>query len=155
MGNCVLVDTQRNGKNSGTSTTWINLTSLNSSFKWIQIVNVMYILPHYVQHTFARWPQRSEKGVGSSGTGVTDGCEPPCKCWELNLGPLQEQQVFLTTKLSLESHLLFLTAPAHSQHPCLIFMFKMSFTTLQALLWEALTMPSGISDFCSEHRSFS
>ena len=25
----------------------------------------------------------------------TDGCEPPHGCWELNLGPLQEQQVCL------------------------------------------------------------
>jgi hypothetical protein len=22
---------------------------------------------------------------------VTDGCEPPCGCWELNPGPLEEQ----------------------------------------------------------------
>ena len=29
-----------------------------------------------------------------------DGCEPPCGCWELNPGPLEEQSVFLTTDLS-------------------------------------------------------
>ena len=28
----------------------------------------------------------------------TDGCEPPCVCQELNLGPLQEQQVPLTAE---------------------------------------------------------
>jgi hypothetical protein len=28
---------------------------------------------------------------GSRVTEVMDGCEPPCGCWELNLGPLQEQ----------------------------------------------------------------
>jgi hypothetical protein len=33
---------------------------------------------------------------------VTDGCEPPCGCWELNLGPLEEQTVFLTTEPSLQ-----------------------------------------------------
>jgi hypothetical protein len=22
---------------------------------------------------------------------ITDGCEPPCGCWELNSGPLEEQ----------------------------------------------------------------
>lgn len=27
------------------------------------------------------------------GTGVTDGCEPLFGCWELVLGPLQEEQV--------------------------------------------------------------
>jgi hypothetical protein len=35
------------------------------------------------------------------GIGVTDGCEP-CACWELNLGPLQEQ-VLLTPKPLLQS----------------------------------------------------
>ena len=24
---------------------------------------------------------------------ITDGCEPPCACWELNSGPLKEQLV--------------------------------------------------------------
>ena len=28
--------------------------------------------------------------------GVTAGCESPCGCWELNLGPLEEQLVLLT-----------------------------------------------------------
>jgi hypothetical protein len=27
---------------------------------------------------------------------VTDGCEPPCGCWELNSGPLEEQSGTLT-----------------------------------------------------------
>jgi hypothetical protein len=26
---------------------------------------------------------------------IPDGCEPPCGCWDLNSGPLQEQPVFL------------------------------------------------------------
>jgi hypothetical protein len=29
---------------------------------------------------------------------VTDGCEPPCGCWDLNSGPLEEQSVLLTTE---------------------------------------------------------
>ena len=33
---------------------------------------------------------------------MTDGCEPPCGCWELNLGPLEEQTVLLTTESSLQ-----------------------------------------------------
>ena len=32
---------------------------------------------------------------------ITDGCEPPCGCWELNLGPLEEQSVLLTSEPSL------------------------------------------------------
>jgi hypothetical protein len=35
---------------------------------------------------------------------ITDGCEPPCGCWELNSGPLEEQSVFLTTEPSLQLH---------------------------------------------------
>jgi hypothetical protein len=34
---------------------------------------------------------KARRSVCSSGTGVTDNCEPPCKCWELNPGPLEEQ----------------------------------------------------------------
>jgi hypothetical protein len=28
----------------------------------------------------------TEEKVRCPGTGVTDGCEPPCGCWESNLG---------------------------------------------------------------------
>jgi hypothetical protein len=31
---------------------------------------------------------------------ITDGCEPPYGCWELTLGPLEEQSVLLITKPS-------------------------------------------------------
>ena len=41
--------------------------------------------------------RRPEEGVGSPGTGITDGCEPPCGCWESNPGPLEEQPVLLPT----------------------------------------------------------
>jgi hypothetical protein len=34
---------------------------------------------------------------------ITDGCESPCGCWELNSGPLEEQSVLITTELSLQS----------------------------------------------------
>jgi hypothetical protein len=39
--------------------------------------------------------------VRSLGTGVTDSCELEFGCWELNLGPLEEQRV-LFTKPSLQ-----------------------------------------------------
>jgi hypothetical protein len=32
---------------------------------------------------------------------ITDGCEPPCGCWELNSEPLEEQPVLLTVESSL------------------------------------------------------
>ena len=34
---------------------------------------------------------------------ITDGCEPPYGCWELNSGPLEEQAMLLTTEPSLQS----------------------------------------------------
>jgi hypothetical protein len=36
---------------------------------------------------------------------ITDGCEPPCGCWELNSGPLEEHSVLLTTKPSLQPYI--------------------------------------------------
>jgi hypothetical protein len=36
----------------------------------------------------------------STSNPITGGCEPPCDCWELNSGPLEEQSVLLTTEPS-------------------------------------------------------
>jgi hypothetical protein len=33
---------------------------------------------------------------------ITNGCEPPCGCWDLNSGPLEEQSVLLTAEPSLQ-----------------------------------------------------
>jgi hypothetical protein len=40
--------------------------------------------------------------VESPGTGVTDSCELPCRCWELKPGPLEAQSVLLTVDSSLQ-----------------------------------------------------
>lgn len=41
------------------------------------------------------------RGVESQdGAGVTDGCKLPHEYWELNLGSLKEQQMFLNPELS-------------------------------------------------------
>jgi hypothetical protein len=29
---------------------------------------------------------------------ITDGCKPPCGCWDLNSGPSEEQSVILTAE---------------------------------------------------------
>jgi hypothetical protein len=36
------------------------------------------------------------RSTESHRTGVIDDCEPACGCWELNSGPLEEQQELLT-----------------------------------------------------------
>ena len=38
-------------------------------------------------------PWRPAEGIRSPQTGVTDGCESQCQCWDLNPGTLQKQQV--------------------------------------------------------------
>lgn len=51
------------------------------------------------------WCLRSEGGIGSLGTRVRGGCEPPSGCWEANLDPLREQH----TLFCAESLLLCLS----------------------------------------------
>ena len=48
------------------------------------------------------------EGIRSLGTGVSDSCELPCGCWELNLGPLKEQLVLLTAEPSLQPPVMYL-----------------------------------------------
>jgi hypothetical protein len=38
---------------------------------------------------------------------MTGGCEPPCGCWNLNSGPLEEQSVFLPAEPSHQLYLFF------------------------------------------------
>lgn len=51
-------------------------------------------------HAWCLW--KSEEGIGSPETGVTDGWEAPCGCWEMNTGTLKEQQVLLTVEPSFQ-----------------------------------------------------
>ncbi|XP_052581275.1 putative methyltransferase C9orf114 homolog isoform X2 [Peromyscus californicus insignis] len=44
----------------------------------------------------------SEEDIRSHETTGIDGYEPPCRCWELNSGPLEKQPVLLTTETSSE-----------------------------------------------------
>jgi hypothetical protein len=54
-------------------------------------------------------PCRSEEGVRSPGTAVTDGCVLPHGCWGLNWGPLKEQLSVLKQS-HLSSPLLFVSS---------------------------------------------
>jgi hypothetical protein len=40
---------------------------------------------------------------------ITDGCELPCGCWELNSGSLDEQSLLLTAKPPLSQTKLLIT----------------------------------------------
>jgi len=70
-------------------------------FSYVYECFYLYVCMHV--HPVCAWClRRSEEGIRSPGTGDKEGCEPPCGFWELNLGPLQEQQVLLTTEPSLQ-----------------------------------------------------
>lgn len=53
------------------------------------------ICPNQILHHMCTWCWRSEEGVISSGTRITDGCETLSGCWESNLGSLYELQMLL------------------------------------------------------------
>lgn len=80
-----------------------------SGFTWKEIIHKIF-LPWVTEFKYIRFRQlfreyflkscvctmcmtgasRSEGDTGSPGSGVTDVCESPCWCWDLNLDPLQE-----------------------------------------------------------------
>ena len=55
-----------------------------------------------MQHLCTWYPQRTEEGVRTPGTGITDSCEPLCGYWELNLSSLEEHPVLLLTEPPLQ-----------------------------------------------------
>lgn len=66
-----------------------------SFWKCLFLYVYLFVLPvcMSVHHVCAWCLQRPGEGIRSSGTGFTDGCGSPCRCWESNLGSLQEQPV--------------------------------------------------------------
>lgn len=61
----------------------------------------MSLYPHVYVCTTHVWLVPMVVRVRSPETGVIGGGEPVCKCWELELGPLEEHKVLWTTGLSL------------------------------------------------------
>lgn len=70
----------------------------------------------------------ARKGHHSPGTGVKEGCKPPCGYWELNLCTLKEQPVVLTTKPLLDPSLHFFK--------CYLFMYLGG---IKAHVWRAVS----------------
>ena len=52
---------------------------------------------------------------------LTDSCEPPCGCWELNPAPVEEQPVFLIAELFLQlpPRILYMHACSLCGYMCL------------------------------------
>jgi hypothetical protein len=59
-------------------------------------IYLFIILYMWVHHCFLQTHQKRASDP------ITDGCEPPCGCWELNSGPLEEQSVLWTAEPSLQ-----------------------------------------------------
>jgi hypothetical protein len=78
----------------------------------------LFIIIH--KYTVAVFSQTHQKRASDL---ITDGCKPPCGCWDLNSGPLGEQSVLLTTEPSLQPRNIFhiVMAPqfAPKRSPCL------------------------------------
>jgi hypothetical protein len=51
-----------------------------------------------VHHILAWGAQRPEMGTGFPRNGIGDGCEPSCRCWELNPSLVREQYVILAVE---------------------------------------------------------
>ena len=67
--------------------------------------------------------------VGSLETKVVHGCEASCGCQELNLDPLQENQVLLTTEPSLQPLLAFIFK--------ILFIYLCLFMCIHVCLWRS------------------
>ena len=74
-----------------------------------------------------------------SGIGVTDGCEPLCGCWELTLGPLQEQQVPIEPSLQPFRQYNFKVSWLMTFLVLLLLKLHETITTLEHGIWGAQT----------------
>lgn len=82
--------------NGGTAKSEIAHKTFSSLFFILFYVSVL-IACMFTHHLHVWYLKRPEVGLGFPETGVTDGCELPCGCWELNPVP----PVLSTTKPSL------------------------------------------------------
>lgn len=55
-----------------------------------------------VHHIHTYYPLRPEEHIRSRGTGVSDSCKWPRKCWKSNPGSLEEQVVLITVEPALQ-----------------------------------------------------
>ena len=58
-----------------------------------------YLFIYYVHNILSVCLSAGQKRASDISS---DGCEPPCGCWELNSGPMEEQAMLLTSEPSLQ-----------------------------------------------------
>jgi len=54
-----------------------------------------------VHHPCMQYPWKAEEGTVPLDLELGLVCEPPCRCWDLDPGPVQQQQKLLTAGLFL------------------------------------------------------
>jgi hypothetical protein len=74
-----------------------NFGIIHSTFIYLFMIDLFIYLFIIYKYTVAVF-RHTRRGHYIS---ISDGCEPPCGCWELITGPLEEQLVLLTTEPSL------------------------------------------------------
>ena len=90
-----------------------------SSFNWQCGKSLLDFLFFFNIYLFAYYVYSILSAVQKRAPGlISDSCEPPCGCWELNSGPLEEQAMLLTAEPSLQPldflfYLKFLQTPRH------------------------------------------
>jgi len=67
-----------------------------ASYSFFFFFKDLFILCMWVHCCFFQTHQMRTSDI------ITDGCEPPCGCWDLNSGLQEEQSVLLTTEPSLQ-----------------------------------------------------
>jgi hypothetical protein len=75
----------------------VSYDMVDTVYMYVLIFKLIYLL--YVYECLHTHQKRASDPF-------TNGCEPPCGCWELNSGPLEEQLVFFTAELSLQPWML-------------------------------------------------
>jgi hypothetical protein len=80
--------------------TYINLTKSTVKFFFFKdvFIYLFIYLFNICEYTVAAFRHTASDPI-------TDGCEPPCGCWDLNSGPVEEQSVLLTAEPSLQPQL--------------------------------------------------
>lgn len=100
----------------------LNPSSLNFLNALVNLFVCMSVMFAYksVNHVCGWCPKRREEGVGFPGTGVPDGCQLLGGFWELNLDPLQERSVLLTTDSPAFNIVLLMSLCIFMSHPSLL-----------------------------------
>lgn len=84
-----------------------------SSFSFSHFLKILFSicvgLLVYLCTMYMSCTQRQAEGVGSPGSGVSNNCESLFRCWELSLGPLEEQHALSITQPILCPFSLFIS----------------------------------------------